>query len=331
MKILKLIKFSLVIVLVVVIWQMFISKTVSMDQAGLKATIDRQYELNKKGVKGHEEICKSYIFSEKPGYVEECLKTDLDYDQNKNSKFTVHDIRVDGSEGYVDRTMSTCADVGCNQVLQTTRQARRYVYRDGRWLMDIDKFLCARSKPYEMSPEFSRALSLITQRIKTVFNGSAVDEIINCLDIQYAADQAADMQNAEAYFAFRPEQSSEHLQIVVSPKYQVQDDLLTAILLSHEVVHAFNYSMNDLYLGKPADCYDDEVTAFYYQANFLYSLNKGERETLLARYSNDRSGDFSSVIDRIISFVGKDGKFDEKYAKKLLMADPFYQKQCGSR
>lgn len=300
------------------------------NEAGLRRVLTKQYALLNQGESGHREICNSYIYSKGSG-ISDCLKqtnSQLEY-----QKVEVNSVRVEGAEGFVDRTLTICKSESCQEIVTKSRQTKRYVWVDDTWKMDADKFLCARDKPYPMNPAFERALSLVTQRLKETssdYVNTLVGEIANCLDIQYAPSEK-DMGGAEGYFTFQPGQSSERLLIYVDPAYQAKDDIMTALLLSHEATHAYNYAMNNLLLQKPLDCYADESLAFQFQTVFLFSLNPGEKQSLIARYvTNGDDGELRGTLNLLMSFVSK-GNVDHNKTLKYVKSSPYYQKQCADR
>lgn len=146
--------------------------------------------------------------------------------------------------------------------------------------------ICSRSIPYNNPPEFTRAVSLINQRL----NQAKMEElvytpIINCLDIQYTNK---DMDNAEGYFIFDPDSSINDLKIYVNPIYNKYDDILTALLLSHELRHVQQF-VNFKTKGTNLDCYDNEIEAFMWQLAFLTYLNPEEQKSLYNRISQDQN------------------------------------------
>lgn len=299
------------------------------NEAGLRNVLSKQYALLN-SEDGRKEICNSYIYSKTNG-ISECLKNIAE--SPGYQKVEVNSVRVEGEEAFVDRTLTVCKSESCQEVVTKSRQTKRYVWVNETWKMDADKFLCARDKPYPMNPAFDRALSLVIQRLKEMpsnYANTLVGDIANCLDIQYAPSEK-DMGGAEGYFTFRPGQSSERLLIYVDPAYQAKDDIMTALLLSHEATHAYNYAMNDLLLQKPLDCYADESLAFQFQTVFLFSLNPGEKQSLIARYvTNGDDGELRGTLNLLMSFVTK-GDVDHNKTLRYVKSSPYYQKQCAGR
>lgn len=294
---------------------------------GLRKVIAEQYRLLNQGKEGKQEICTRFIYSQADG-VKKCLETNDP--PNSFWKVDVHSVRVASDEGFVDRTMTLCTDASCSQVIAASRQTKRYIWINNTWKMDADKMLCPRDEPYEINPAFQRALSLVGQRLDEANPdyGVVVTDILNCLDIQYAPSESA-VNGAEGYFTFKPGQSAERLLIYVSPSYKAKDDILTAILLSHEVTHAYNYAMNTLFMQQPLDCYADESLAFQYQTTFLYSLNQGEKQSLVSRYITGGSdGEVRTTLNLLMDFI-TNGKVDHNKTIKYVRSSPYYQQQCS--
>lgn len=140
---------------------------------------------------------------------------------------------------------------------------------------------------YSMPPEFIRAMSLIKQR-STYSDYGLIDK---CVDVQYG-----DTGNSEGIFYFDPEASSlEHYIIKVNESYKQADDLLTAILLSHELQHAEQYYMK-VHDNKSFGCVWDEVSAFFWQFQFIRSLNLEERKSLFARMNAHSNSEMHAQI-----------------------------------
>ncbi len=145
---------------------------------------------------------------------------------------------------------------------------------------------CPRKSPYPMQPEFQRALSLISQRTQQAsgINSDPHNSLYNCLDIQYA-DLSG--QNAEGFFLFDTSASKiDDLRILVDSSYKSYDDLLPAILLSHEITHARQF-VNKVLYGISQNCEDMEVEAFSSQDELFRALNNEEKTSLINRVASD--------------------------------------------
>lgn len=142
---------------------------------------------------------------------------------------------------------------------------------------------CTRTTPYPKLPEFERALSLINQRVSQYYTNPQDKGFGNCLNIQYS-DLKRFGDNAEGIFVLdRSVSSPNNLMIYVDNSYRNNDDVLTAILLVHEITHVgqyYDYLVNDKSL-KP--CMEQEIEAFQTQFEFLKTLNEEERNSIFGR------------------------------------------------
>jgi hypothetical protein len=196
--------------------------------------------------------------------------------------------------------------------------------------------LCTRTSPYDNPPEFDRALSLITQRFQQtntplgIESAKEIESIKNCLDIQYASSDN-EMNGAEGLFSFSSKSTKDRLKILVSPRYEIKDDILTAILVSHEIKHAWLFATDRF---KILTCYDNEVNAFKFELAFIVSLNKEESSSLIYRYSNTNSSEVEGVIN-LTMYVGRSssvGPYSDSIDNKILnyiKSIPAYQKECN--
>lgn len=201
------------------------------------------------------------------------------------------------------------------------------------------KQICSRKEPYSIPPEFDRAISLILQRYEqtNVSPGFAraitIKTIRNCLDIQYATSDD-ELQDAEGVFAFTETGTKDRLQILVSPRYQAKDDLLTATLLSHELAHASLYAFDK---DKEFSCFENEADAFREQLGFISTLNYEEIASLTYRYNNRSSPEAVAVIELLLNVRNQppyEPPSEETAYKKALnyvKTHPFYQKLCAGR
>lgn len=173
-----------------------------------------------------------------------------------------------------------------------------------------------------ISPEFQRAVSLVLQRYWESTNAKNQLAVIRanqtCLDIQYAST-VNEMSGADGVFLFSKENSSpKGLKILVNPEYKIQDDLTTALLLSHELTHAEQFILKDVsetliqecnseasrsfcndlqsangvgfYLEESSDaCVRKESQAFYNEIVFYSALKKVEQDNILLRADNVQS------------------------------------------
>lgn len=241
--------------------------------------------------------------------------------------FTIHSIKVNGLKGYVDRTQKECQDSACNKVKSQNRSTRLYFLFNGKWLMTDQNIFCTREVPYQNPDEFNRAYSLIIQRTEK-FNTSFAD-IKNCVQISYA-ESDEEMTGAEGQFSFVPGQSAEKLEILVSPRYKAKDDLITAVLLMHELTHAEDY-VGGLLAGKEVDCFKTEANAFQNQNWLIYLLNPEERASIDARLSTGASEELRSIKYYWDGISRAPGSTNEDRALNFVKSIPAYQKQCAKK
>jgi predicted nucleic acid-binding Zn ribbon protein len=303
----------------------------SNDVAGLERALTKQNQLlNDNNEVAARELYRNFLLPQDRTMTEdEYVKGFLEnYDKNKNTKVIRHSIKVANSVGYVDRTLLTCSDKDCNSVIEKTRSYRKYYFENGQWRFQVMDVFCPRDNGYDMEPEFSRALSLITQRLfaNNQDLSNLYQEIVKCVDIKYA-DINEEMSGADGVFRFIPDQSAERLSILVSPRYQAKDDLITATLLTHEVTHAIGY-ISGLYSGTPLDCYADE--AFYEQNRFLTSLNAEEKQSVLGRMVLGGSSELVGISDALTRIPKMRGSTYKEKALNYVKSNPAYQKQCSN-
>ncbi|OGD95487.1 hypothetical protein A3F02_02700 [Candidatus Curtissbacteria bacterium RIFCSPHIGHO2_12_FULL_38_9b] len=308
------------------------NNTYSQNEAGLRKTAEKQYELNNQGEAGLREIYKNYLSSSfknsttEDKYVSGIVTNDQS-EGIQGNKFDIHAIYLNGAEGYVDRTIYFCADTSCANVKFKSRTFREYVYENQKWLMTEKPVLCPRTTKYPMPEEFSRSLSLIIQRFGDP--KSDTSEISNCVNIQYANNDAQ-LNNAEGLFSFSPGQSTSKLDIYVSPRYRYTDDLVTAYLVTHELAHAHNYVIGQA-SGKVESCFADEASAFDFQVRFLGKLNVEENKSLDARIRQGGSQELMNIYNTLLAISRNRGSNLYEKALNYVMSDPSYQKQCSGR
>lgn len=309
----------------------------SRDEKGIRRSMERQDQLSLlRNEAAAKEVYQDFL-SPKDRTVSESefIQGYLDFWNGRYNNVVVHGITVSGDEGYIDRSVAYCRDKECNSVEKTIRSFRKVEYDNGRWYYRVADVLCPRTLPYEMSPEFSRALSLIKQRTlnpesedeKVITDG--LKEVMNCVKIAYVADEK-EMSGAEGVFRFIPGQSPEEMTIYVSPRYQSKDDILTAALLMHELTHAYNYAV-DLSLGDRTGCFEDEAYAFTAQNSFIASLNPEERQSLSARLSVGGSPELVGITQAYIQIPKLRGTDYLEKALNFVKSNPGYQKQCSGR
>ena len=250
-----------------------------------------------------------------------------------NLEYSVDNIEVNGDVGVITRTVSYCETEGCSDSDRLSNTSKKkYEYIEGKWYYELDNTLyCARQEAYTIPQEFERGFSLIIQRLEqsddivAVKNSKRFSKIKNCLDIQYASSDN-EMYGAEGVFMFSSNSSQDRLKILVSPRYQAKDDLLTAVLLSHEISHAFIFATGS---QNNVSCYKNEAIAFREQMRFLINLNMEEIASLTYRYNNNTSEEAVSVINLIVNLRNSPGDTPEEKSLNYVMNSTFYQKQCG--
>lgn len=200
--------------------------------------------------------------------------------------------------------------------------------------------LCLRTQPYIMAPEFVRAVSLLKQRGAEAKNSAmAIYLSYNCLDIQYS-----DLSKigAEGYFLFDPNSSTQDIKVYVSNDYKSYDDILTAVLLAHELRHVNQFLEIHLaeYKNRIISCVHKEVQAFSVELDFINNLNQEERSSLYLRLVNNpnKNSAYQGILQLLAirngaaDLCGNDFKcYNDNVLQKIrtmVLDNPFYQKQC---
>lgn len=304
------------------------------DKAGLENAIKKIDELSEAGEKGEREIYRNFLYpADKTMSEDDFVKGYLeDKKQNPYTKIERHEIQVEENRGYVDRTLYFCADKDCKTILDKGRFFKIYIYVDKNWyfrtttLNPGDGSICPRQQMYQMDPEFSRVLSLISQRLP---QNDDFQFVKNCVKVTYAPNDS-EMEGSEGQFKFTPSQSPLELDISVSPRYREQDDYVTAFLLAHEVKHASNYAIG-LLKGSPFGCYEDEARAFNAQYVFLRQLNQAEANAIKSIFSQDSSTELWNILFTYNAIQAQSGSDFEVKATNYVKSVPAYQKQCAGR
>lgn len=248
-------------------------------------------------------------------------------------KWIIHNVNVNGDKGFVDSTEQYCFKNKCSDSKYETLIGKVFfVYIDNHWLLADNQNQCDRTTPYEMPNEFSRAISIITQRFSESYRSEdkefakGFNLIKNCLDIKYASNQE-EMEGIDGMFVFSKASPRNHLEIYVSPKYQVKDDLVTALTLSHELYHAFlRASGNDIF----TPCFDNEANAFIVSYNFYNLLNEEEKTSLNARLLTRSSEEVYSFFKTYYDIVHTPaGSFKEQF-NNYVKTNPGYIEECQS-
>jgi hypothetical protein len=131
---------------------------------------------------------------------------------------------------------------------------------------------------------------------------------------------------------------------LVSPKYSAKDDLLTAILLVHEIKHALNYGSGAVFINigntppKVGDtrnlypeCFANEASAFSSQNIFISILNKEEFNSLLSRALAGNSLEAKQALVTYTDIPKFQGNNYLEKALNYVKSNPFYLEQCKER
>jgi len=246
----------------------------------------------------------------------------------------INKIHIDNNIAYIDRTMHWCKDIDCNS-RESTRGFVKIVKEGTTWFFAKDQPLyCIRKTPIEINPEFQRAISLIKQRISEgSLPGSEefvedIENFENCLNIRYATNQN-ELANVEGYFEFSQSLELNNLDIYVSPQYKQQDDLITSMLLVHEITHARNHVLKILY-GINKDCMENEAEAFSNQLLLsIHNFNPSEVQSLLSRMSLSNDPTLNRLVNTFNAILYSDEITYYEKALKYVKSDPYYQHQCN--
>jgi len=243
----------------------------------------------------------------------------------------------------------------------------------GEYLFSKTVKYCTRKDPYKLDPVFERSLSLIferlgiTERMDSKAEGSFSQILLfayvnkNCLDIKYA-NSIDEMSGADGLFFFSDSYSGpDRLKILVAPFFKAESDLLTALLLSHELRHVEQFIEEDVfnktlvtcnnisnrnnckildenfgYLQK--SCYKKEVEAFLTEIRFFSFLNGGEIQMLASSYVYLKKWgydypviEYVGLMDSVQNCVSYSNpwKCIEERLTTYVNSSPFYIKQCG--
>ena len=206
---------------------------------------------------------------------------------------------------------------------------------------------CNRSTPYKQKAEFGRALGLIMQRTYNnerpffMFTEGGYRDIINCTQVVYS--NSRESFGAEGFFEFNPQKANHsYLPIYVDQNYKEADDILTAVLLSHEMMHALQF-LDKLNGELTLSCYDQEVSAYLTQAFFIHSLNKEEINSLESRINQQGTHPQLQIIKKLedllqnsLNYCGYQNtncwldRFKVNISN-MVSSNQFYQEQCKGR
>jgi len=210
---------------------------------------------------------------------------------------------------------------------------------------------CLRTERLNNSPQFDRPLSLIQQRIqesierdKTTSWKSAFLEfppnLVNCI---YVKEEVIDSDSGiEGYFTFNGEDvKSNYFPITVDKKYKDADDVVTALLITHEMEHVQQF-LNKTPMDTRNECLKAEAEAFIAQWSLFGSLSIEEMTSINARIEyNDFLHPQLQMIERIRELsseyaIPACGFMEKKCNREVLKVqmfhvlfdDDFYKKQC---
>lgn len=261
-------------------------------------------------------------------------------------KRNINNIIITDNFGFIDETF--CSGEDCDNK-KMTRRYQKWIFVDKQWFIMKEFPKCIRNEPYPKSPEFERAISIIRQRFQPT-NFAPVDNkdgIYNCVHIEYA-DLKAYGQGPEGVFYFDEQVSTpENLLIQVDYSYQVKDDLLTAILLMHELTHV-NQFLARYFESTELGCVEDEVLAFTNEVALINVFNQEELNSLNARLNESQSVSYNPNLDGALQLAiiqtksqlecqrkGLASNFDcfwdtvREKIKAMVISNPYYQKQCS--
>lgn len=251
-----------------------------------------------------------------------------------SQEFTALSYDVRGDLGYVDRKVVICITPDCSgDNRYEDRASKEYVYLSGEWYVEPkakNASLCNRDDPYPMPREFSRAISLIIQRFGDSRNADVsefskqLDQIKNCLNITYALSEN-EIGGNEGVFSFSEASSPENLEIQVSPKYSATDDILTAILLTHEISHAMFYANGSIDI---LDCYENEAQAFTNEWFFYVLLNKEEQKSITSRILETQNA--TNTVMQFLTINRLPGSTYYDKALSFVKSSEVYQQQCNN-
>ncbi len=236
-------------------------------------------------------------------------------------------VTIDGNVGYMESVVNQCKDGNC-EFLQ--RVYLKFIKINDEWflMLNDDNKYCIREESYEMPEEFKRVVSLIVQRHEQEKEGEFLKDVRNCLKIEYA-DSKEDINNAEGVFEYYPSQALGEYIIKVAPQYSIQSDLITAILLVHEMKHVEQF-LERGEIVNAADCFERETDALYSEGHFLASvLNEEERNTIFARAYEDEESVAFKTIDPLVRIPKMRGEDTYEKASNFIQNSKHYQEQCN--
>jgi cell division protein ZapA (FtsZ GTPase activity inhibitor) len=148
-------------------------------------------------------------------------------------------------------------------------------------------------------------------------------------------------RNGEGYFIFHSEEiEPNYFPITVNSDYKFSDDVLTALLITHEMTHVQQF-IDSLNNNDRQSCREREVSAFISQLDFYVQLNNEENYAFYLRMNDERDNQHPQVemikamikINResnchIMDTECKNQNLRSKLFEQIT-SDPHYREQCG--
>lgn len=215
-----------------------------------------------------------------------------------------------------------------------------------------NKIGCTRKTRLVNEPQYDRAFSIIQQRIKEnnerwentepEFEYLKFDhfphELVNCIKI--TEEETNKNDSIEGYFTFNSKDIKENFYpITISSKYEFEDDIVTALLLTHELTHVEQY-INETNKKKTISCVEKEVDAFITQLDFYTELNTGENSSIYYRMNNDPYLTPQIQMIKAMTTINRESNCDFLDHKckdnnlriklvDMINNDEYYKKQCN--
>jgi len=215
---------------------------------------------------------------------------------------------------------------------------------------------CTRKTRLKNEPCFDRALSIVNERYSVWEQGGYANfgtyyffpsQLVNCIKI--IEEDLSDSGGVEGYFIFNDDSiKTNYFPIYVDENYNEADDLVTALLLVHEITHVRQYLdlLNDV---DELSCIDKETEAFDAAYNFAWRQYGENKKIIDLRLENDENlhpqlqiyknitDSFPKVIVSLSvlcpegpggncgDLITKDRK---DKIKSVISSDPYYIDQC---
>jgi hypothetical protein len=208
---------------------------------------------------------------------------------------------------------------------------------------------CSRTTRLDNEPHYDRALSLVAEKSQLMRGTGLLNEfdkeLVNCIKI--TTSDVHSENGAEGFFVFNDKDiRKDYFPITIDESYDSADDLITAILLTHEITHVQQF-INQLNEKEKLSCIDKEVHAFYAQDLLLAGFNSEERKSVDYRieHDDDLNPQLQTVqaIREAIPFLERHDtcinstsdettnclrEYDLSKIKPLVLQSSTYQKEC---